>query len=70
MPKKLALVSFPLCHPEHCEGGVCAAALACPRHLLTQERPGQTPMPNPAICRGCADCVRACPMKAISIVSR
>lgn len=70
MPRKTALVVFPKCHPEQCEGGVCAAALACPRKLLKQERPGEIPMTDPALCRGCADCAHACPLKAITVLTQ
>ena len=68
MPGKMALVHFDRCHPEKCRGGVCAAAQACPHKLLKQEAPLQTPMPDPSICRGCGDCARACPQKAIEVV--
>ncbi len=69
MPRKMALVDFPKCHPENCPDGVCLAARACPRKVLRQENPGEVPMPDPAVCRGCADCVRACPQKAVRLVT-
>ena len=65
----MALVDFGKCHPERCNDGICAAAEACPRKLLRQEQPGEIPMTDPALCRACGDCVRACPMKAIGIVT-
>ncbi len=68
MPRKMALVVYDKCHPEQCDSGVCAAAMACTRKLLWQEAPHQIPIPNPAYCRACGDCVRACPAKAITIV--
>ncbi|MFH1003521.1 MAG: 4Fe-4S binding protein [Chloroflexota bacterium] len=68
MPGKMALVNYNQCHPEQCDSGVCAAALACPRKLLKQEAPYQAPMPHPALCRACGDCVRACPRQAVRIV--
>ena len=67
MPSKMALVDFNKCKPEECEEGICVAALACEKKLLTQEAPYEIPMTNPFLCRGCADCVRACPEKAIQI---
>ena len=61
MPSKMALVHYDKCRPESCDGGICAAALACPHKLLKQEAACQIPMPDPFLCRGCGDCVRACP---------
>jgi len=69
MARKLALVDYGVCRPERCPGGVCAAALACPSQLLHQETPYTPPMPEPAACRACGDCVRACPLKAMRIVT-
>jgi len=68
VPGKMALVNYNECHPEKCDGGICLAALACTHKLLKQEAPYQIPMPDPSICQGCGDCVRACPLKAIEII--
>ena len=68
MPGKMALVNYNQCRPEQCDNGVCAAALACPRKLLKQEAPYETPMPDPALCQACGDCVRACPRQAVQII--
>lgn len=68
MPGKMALVNYDVCRPESCDGGICKAALACPRKLLKQEAPYETPMPNPSLCQGCTSCVRACPLKAIRMM--
>ena len=67
MPSKIALVDFSKCDPKQCERGICLAAKACTRKLLVQEVAGEAPMTNPALCRACGDCVRACPQKAITI---
>jgi heterodisulfide reductase subunit A-like polyferredoxin len=67
MPKKTALVDFGKCHPEKCPQGICQAALVCKYKLLIQEKPYEIPMADPFICKGCGDCVRACPEKAIII---
>jgi len=67
MQQKMALVDYNRCHPGKCEGGVCAAAEACPGRLLHQEAPYTAPMPEPFACRACGDCVRACPLKAVMI---
>lgn len=68
MPRKMALVDYKKCRPELCDSGSCAAALACPHKLLKQEGPYEIPMPDPSICRGCAECVIACPLKAIELM--
>jgi hypothetical protein len=44
MPNKMALVNYEKCHPEKCDSGVCAAALACSHGLLRQEAPFEIPM--------------------------
>jgi heterodisulfide reductase subunit A len=70
MSGKMALVAFDKCQPEKCNGGICAAAKACPRKLLKHEAPNEIPMTNPSLCRGCGDCARACPAKAIKIITQ
>lgn len=68
MPGKMALVDYNRCQPEQCES--CAAAAACTRKLLVQEEPHQAPLMNPSLCKGCGDCIRACPLKAIIIATQ
>ena len=67
MPGKMALLIFDKCTPEKCAGGKCLAAAACPHKLIKQEKEGEKPMFHPSTCRGCGDCARACPQKAIII---
>jgi translation initiation factor RLI1 len=69
LTRKMALLDFAKCSPGSCAGGICAAALACPSRLMKQEAPYYIPMPEPFACRACGDCARACPQKAIRIVS-
>jgi translation initiation factor RLI1 len=69
MAGKMAMVDFAKCHPAKCADGVCVAAQACPRKLMKQEQAGDIPMTNPSICKGCGDCARACPLKAIRVVT-
>lgn len=69
MARKTALLDYTKCAPGECIDGVCAAARVCPARLLKQEEPYFVPMAEPSYCRACGDCVRACPMKAIKIVS-
>ena len=63
--KKMALVDYGRCKPEQCV--TCAAAAVCPHKLIKQEAGSETPMTDPSLCRGCGDCVRACPLKAVAI---
>ena len=69
MGRKMALLDFSACHPDTCPEGACAAAAACPSKLLKQEKPYETPIPEPFACRACGECVRACPNRAVSIVT-
>jgi len=67
VPGKMAAIDFNRCRPYECSNGTCPAVLACRRKILFQEKPGEIPMVNPAICRACSDCLRACPLNAIKI---
>jgi translation initiation factor RLI1 len=69
MPSKVALVDFNKCRPEKCDKGVCGSAAACPHKLLKQEAPYEMPMSNASPCSACGDCVVACPLRAIIIVT-
>ena len=69
MPSKVAVVDIAKCRPDKCSGGVCLAAQACPRKLIKQEDPYDPPMTNPAVCQGCRDCERACPLAAIKVIA-
>ncbi len=69
MPRKMALVDFNKCHPEQCDTGICAAAKACPHKLLKQEALHEIPVSDPFVCKGCGNCVRACNLRAIAIVT-
>lgn len=68
MPGKAALVNFNKCHPENCENGFCLAVKSCTHKLLKQEKLYDFPMTDPGLCKGCGNCVRACPLQAIEIV--
>ena len=69
MTRKTALVDYNRCSPEACPDGICSAVGACPAKLLRQETNHTVPMSEPSYCRACGDCVRACPLKAIQLVS-
>jgi len=69
MLRKMALLDYNKCRPGACTGGICAAARVCPSGLLRQEMPYAMPEPEPSACRACGDCVRACPQKALQIIS-
>ena len=64
---KVALIDFNKCRPGECDNGLCLAVKACERNLLTREDAYEVPLPTPSICRGCGDCLRACPLGAIQI---
>ena len=34
MVGRIALLDFEKCRPESCEGGICAASLACPQKAI------------------------------------
>ena len=70
MAGKIALVDYRKCDPGRCEQGICAASLACPRKLLTQEAPYEVPMTDAFPCKGCGDCAHSCPLGAIQVVMR
>jgi translation initiation factor RLI1 len=65
MPAPMAFLDYTKCRPEACLDGLCKATQACRYKLLKQEKPFEAPMMDPYICRGCNQCVRACPLKAI-----
>ena len=67
MSAKMALIDFNKCSPDGCDNGLCLAVQACQRKLLAQEKVYEIPMPDPVLCRGCGDCVRACPSGAVKI---
>jgi translation initiation factor RLI1 len=69
MTGQRVLIDYSKCDPRRCEGGVCTAALACPRKAMGQEAPYEVPMPPSAPCKGCAECVIHCPLKAVRLVS-
>ena len=71
MPGKYAHVNFERCHPEEhdAENGICGAVAACKKKLLEQDDYFEGPpmLVSAAMCVGCGDCVRACPLGAIAI---
>ncbi len=69
MAGKIAFVDSRKCDPRQCEKGVCTAALACPRKLMSQEEDYEVPMADTGPCRGCGDCVRSCPLGAVQLMS-
>ncbi|MBI4331528.1 MAG: 4Fe-4S binding protein [Chloroflexi bacterium] len=41
--------------------------MACPQKILEQEAAYEAPMTVQSICKGCAKCVLACPLRAIDL---
>lgn len=67
MPNTMIRLDFHKCRPGLCNAGTCAAVSSCPHNLITQEELYSFPMANPSACKGCAKCINACPLKAISL---
>lgn len=67
MPKVMAVVDPARCDPSSCRDGLCLAAQACPNRILRQDGPREIPY-QVAMCRGCARCAVACPLKAIRMI--
>jgi NAD-dependent dihydropyrimidine dehydrogenase PreA subunit len=68
MPQPKVILDYQACDPSYCENGVCAAALVCEKKVLKQEKPGELPELNPSLCRGCVDCIPACPREALRLM--
>jgi translation initiation factor RLI1 len=69
MFKKMAVVDYRACRPEQCEHGVCRAAQACPRKVLKQESPYESPDALATMCVGCGLCAAACLVKAVHVAT-
>ena len=66
-----AVVDYSVCDPRKCssEHGGCLAVQHCKREVLEQESPEEMPvLIFRDYCRGCADCVKACPLQAIKMM--
>jgi translation initiation factor RLI1 len=68
MAKRAVIIEYQICQPAQCGGGICRAALACPRRLVKQESPYEMPDFNAAMCVGCGVCAQACPVKAVRVI--
>ena len=68
MPNKTVVVDYQACDPGKCEDGICQAALACERKVLTQEVPYELPDTKASMCLSCSLCVQACPTCAVSVM--
>ena len=68
MPNKTVVVDYQACDPGKCEDGICQAALACERKVLTQEVPYELPDTKASMCLSCSLCVQACPTSAVSVM--
>ena len=61
----VAMVRPEKCEPKMCERGRCVARKQCPTKAIVQLDPGEMPQIDPSLCRGCSDCLAACPARAI-----
>jgi len=68
MPQPKVVLDYERCDPDTCEDGICAAAEVCEKKVLRQEAPGEIPDLYPSMCRGCTDCISACPRDAIRLM--
>jgi len=66
MPR-LLLIDYKKCQPEQCNNGVCAAVKACSLNILAQEEPYDKPVMFSPVCKGCMDCIKACPNNALEL---
>ncbi|MHC4598678.1 MAG: 4Fe-4S binding protein [Planctomycetota bacterium] len=65
---KWVILQFDRCDPRACDPreGRCRAVKACLKMLLVQEEPFEPPFhASRELCRGCEECVIACPRGAI-----
>jgi len=68
MAKTIAAVVFSKCKPEKCApDGRCPARKTCKLKVLLQDEPGFPPMIL-GPCKGCGDCIAACPFEAIRLM--
>ncbi len=67
MTSTMVSLDYRKCRPHLCNDGFCTAAPACPLHMIEQEEKYDFPMIKAANCKGCAICVKACPLKALAI---
>jgi len=65
MFSKHAVIDFMAC--AACRN--CDAAETCERHAIIREEHDEPPFVLQPKCKGCGDCVVACPFKAIRLVS-
>ena len=68
MPQPKVILDYQACDPSYCEDGICAAAQVCERNILRQEEPGEQPELYTSMCRGCIDCIPACPRDALRLM--
>ncbi|MFW6189728.1 MAG: hypothetical protein ACOC7T_04765 [Planctomycetota bacterium] len=72
MAERTVVIVYERCEPGSCdpERGRCAACEACPKGVLSQFDRFEPPMTVADLCRGCRDCVEACPLAAVRVVRR
>lgn len=65
MPGKIVVINYNKCDPKECKDGICKAVSSCPKKIIKQGEPYETPFINPSLCTGCYECMASCPRGAI-----
>lgn len=68
MVKPIAVVDYTKCDPCRCGTGKCILITECKHKVIKQEEIGNIPYVLQDLCSGCGDCVKLCPLNAITMI--